>query len=117
MAKPVRLIATVLTLALLAATPAAAQKNFHTNSIFGSVSLGCALDYTNPNETRMILTNTSGQSIAASSTINWTTNDARRSFTLPRAIAAGALFSFGLNTKSPTCTAKATPPLPTRSPN
>lgn len=117
MAKSVRLISAVLILAAIAATPAEAQRTFNRESIFGSVPLGCALDYTNRNETRAILTNTSGQSIAAGSTISWSTDDARRSFKLPRALAAGALFSFPLNTKSATCTARATPPLPMLSPN
>lgn len=104
------MIATVVA-ALAAAGPALAQRTFN-NSIFGSSSLGCALDYTNSNETRMIVTNSSGQPVAVGSKLSWTTDASRGAFYLKRAIPAGEVFSFPLNAKGLNCMVKATPPQP-----
>ena len=112
MAKPARPIVAAAVALLIAASPAAAQKTFNNNSIFGSTSLGCALDYTNSSETRMIVTNTSGQAVVAGSKLSWTTDASRGAFYLPRAIPAGEVFSFGLNAKGQNCTVKVTRPQP-----
>lgn len=115
MAKPVRLIVAVAAAALLLASPAAAQRLMN-NSIFGATSLGCALDYTNQHETRMIVTNSSGQAVVAGSKLSWTTDASRGAFYLPRAIPAGEVYSFGLNAKGQSCTVKVTRPEPMLSP-
>lgn len=111
MVRPVRLA--ILALAFpLAALPAVAAgpKVLNDISIFATVSLGCALDYSNPNETRFIISNTSGRIVAKGSRIGWTTRDQARSFTLPRAIDVDGVYSFGLNAKGSQCSATATPP-------
>jgi hypothetical protein len=113
MAKPVRLMVATVLATLIVASPAVAQKRFNDNSkIFGSVSLGCALDYTNSSETRMIVTNTSGAAVVAGSKLTWTTDASHGAFYLNRAIPAGEVFSFGLNAKGQNCTVKASRPLP-----
>ncbi len=109
MRAPVRLSVFVALVALSAGSASAANR-FPKLSIFGSVSLGCALDYTNPNETRMIVTNTSGQVVAAGSKLSWTTDASRGAFNLARSIEVGAVFSFGLNAKGQNCTVKASAP-------
>ncbi|OEO30113.1 hypothetical protein VW23_022870 [Devosia insulae DS-56] len=112
MAKPVRLLSAATIAVLVAATPVAAQKFLKDNAIFSSVSLGCALDYTNQNETRMIVTNTSGAAVATGSKLTWTTDASRGAFYLNRAIPAGQIFSFGLNAKGQNCTVRASRPQP-----
>ena len=117
MARPIRLVALALTLAIVAAPVAAAPKNLQNLSIFGTVSLGCAIDYSNSHETRFIISNTSGNVVAKGSKIRWTIQSDAGSFTLPQAIAVGGVYSFGLNAKGSQCSVKATPPQPVKSSN
>lgn len=114
MAKPVRLIVALTVVLLIAAPTAAAQRTFRHNldTIFAPVGLACALDYTNSSETRMIVTNNSGQTVVAGSKLSWTTDASRGAFYLNRNIDAGHVFSFGLNAKGQNCTVSVTRPAP-----
>lgn len=112
MAQSVRLTTITMIAALLAAGPAVAQKPLANGSVLGTVSLGCAVDYSNPRETRMIVTNSSGRAVVAGSMLRWTTNSSDGRLHLPRAIPAGDIFSFGLNAKGRNCSVRATPPEP-----
>lgn len=111
MVRSIRLATLALTLAL-AVTPAmaAGTQVLKDISVFGTVTLGCAIDYSNPHETRFIISNTSGRVVARGSRINWTTQSDARSFTLSHAIDVGGVYSFGLNAKDSQCSVKASPP-------
>ncbi len=115
MARSIRLAFLALAAMSAAAPAAAAPKVLGNVSIFGTVGLGCAIDYSNPRETRFIISNTSGNVVMKGSRISYTTRSNARSFILPQAIAVGGVYSFGLNAKGSECTVKATPPQPVKS--
>lgn len=97
-------------LVLVVVSAAAASKVLGNITVFGTVTLGCAIDYSNPYETRFIISNTSGGVVAKGSRIRWTTQSSARSFILPQPIAVAGVYSFGLNAKGSECSVTATPP-------
>jgi hypothetical protein len=117
MVPAIRLATLALTLALVAVPVTAAPQNLNNLSIYATVSLGCAIDYSDPNQTRFIITNTSGHTVVKGSKITWTTMTGGKSFYLPHALAAREVFSFPMKSKGQDCTVKATPPVPVMSPN
>jgi hypothetical protein len=110
MVRSIRLAVLVLVVASAAAPAAAASKVLGNITVFGTVTLGCAIDYSNPYETRFIISNTSGGVVAKGSRIRWTTQSSARSFILPQPIAVAGVYSFGLNAKGSECSVTATPP-------
>ena len=117
MVPSIRLAALVLSFAAMVAPVSAAPHNLGNITIYGTVSLGCAVDYSDPNQTRFIITNTSGNTVVKGSKITWTTMTSGKSFYLSQAIPAGNLYSFQIKSKGSDCTVKATPPAPQMSPN